>query len=685
MADQMKKDAHPWKAIRDATAGFALTLALLPSSVLVAGTRLGSEADFVVATQDGDNFSLKNHAIGAKWSVTEGKVNSLVVIDRIHGKELHVAVPFAILLGDGSIYDASGLRLTRHPAQHELTPRPEASRLADRLHGEEFDFPLESSDRSLRVVWSLILLDGSSYLRQLVAITAGGQDIPIDRVELIDLALPGAHVSGSVAGSPIVAGNLFAGFEHPLSQSKVTRDRATAWMDRDLPLRADQSITYSSVIGVARAGQMRRDFLAYVERERAHPYRTFLHYNSWYDLGYFTPYDEAGVLDRVNLFGQELTQKRGVKLNSFLFDDGWDNHKSLWRFNDGFPNGFASVKEAAEKYGADPGVWMSPWGGYSNPKKERIEFGRAAGYEIVKDGYALSGPKYYAAFRDVCTNMIRKYGVNQFKFDGTGNVDSVFPGSNFDSDFAAAIHLIGELRATKPDIYINLTTGTWPSPFWLIYADSIWRGGEDDGTAGVGTYRERWITYRDAQTYYHIVQNGPLFPLNSLMLHGMIYAKHRKQLDNDPGNDFRSEIRSYFGTGTKLQEMYITPSLLSDSNWDDLAEAANWSRANAEVLKDTHWIGGDPAWLEVYGWASWTPGKGILVLRNPSDQARVIRIKLQDAFELPSGAAQEYVAKSPWKEDAGQPGIVPRAQQAHEFHLAPFEVLTLDVTPQSIE
>jgi len=673
---------HRWKRIRDATVGFALSLAVLPGSAIASNTQRGLGFGPVIATQAGDGFQLENHAIAAKFLVTEGKVRGVVVTDRLHGTELRVAAPFAILLKDGSIYNANTLELIGHPTKHELTPRPDASRLADRLHGEEFELSLESSDHSLHVVWSLILLDGSSYLRESVAITAIGHDVPISRVELIDLPLPGAHVSGSVAGSPIVAGNLFLGFEHPLSQSKVTGDRVTAWMDRDLPLRSGQSIMYSSVIGVSRAGQMRRDFLAYVERERAHPYRTFLHYNSWYDLGYFTPYDQAGVLDRVNAFGYELTQKRGVKLDSFLFDDGWDNHKSLWKFNDGFPNGFASVKEAAEKYGADPGVWMSPWGGYSNPKKERIEFGKAAGYEIVANGYALSGPKYYDAFRDVCLDMIDKYGVDQFKFDGTGNVDSVFPGSRFDSDFAAAIHLIGELRTAKPDIFINLTTGTWPSPFWLIYADSIWRGGEDDGTAGVGTFRERWITYRDAETYHGIVQNGPLFPLNSLMLHGMIYAKHRKQLDNDPGNDFRNEVRSYFGTGTQLQEMYITPSLLTDANWDDLAEAAKWSRTNAEVLKDTHWIGGDPAWLEVYGWASWTPAKGILVLRNPSDKEKTIRIRLHDAFELPPGAAQEYVAKSPWKEDAGLRALSLRAQQDHEFHLGPFDVLTLDVVPQ---
>ena len=143
---------------------------------------------------------------------------------------------------------------------------------------------------------------------------------------------------GSVDGSPIVAGNLFVGFEHPLSQSKVTGDRATAWIDRDLPLRAGQSVTYSSVIGVAREGQMRRDFLAYLERERAHPYRTFLHYNSLVRPRLLSRRTtEADALDRVNAFGRELTEKRGVKLDSFLFDDGWDNHESLWKFNSGFP------------------------------------------------------------------------------------------------------------------------------------------------------------------------------------------------------------------------------------------------------------------------------------------------------------------------------------------------------------
>src|SRR3569623_640694 len=106
---------------------------------------------------------------------------------------------------------------------------------------------------------------------------------------------------------------------------------------------------------------------------------------------------------------------------------------------------------------------MSPWGGYSKPKQERIAFGKSAGYEIVSGGYALSGPKYYEAFKDVALEMVRKYGVNQFMFDGTGNADSVFKGSKFDSDFSAMILLIGELRAAMAYLFVIVSSWSWLS------------------------------------------------------------------------------------------------------------------------------------------------------------------------------------------------------------------------------
>jgi hypothetical protein len=454
--------------------------------------------------------------------------------------------------------------------------------------------------------------------------------------------------------------------------------RARCFLPRELPLRPESPVTVSSVIGIARPGQMRRDFLAYVERERAHPYRTFLHYNSWYDIGYFSKYSEPEALAVIEAFGTQLARQRGVVLDSFLFDDGWDDPKTLWGFHAGFPDGFTRVREEASRYGAAPGVWLSPWGGYGDPKKARLEYGRREGFETNEGGFALSGPKYYDRFREACMRMVRVYGVNQFKIDGTGNASHAIPGSAFDSDFDAAIHLIEELRAAKPDIYINLTTGTYPSPFWLRYADSIWRGGEDHDFAGVGSDRQQWITYRDGDTYEHVVQRGALFPINSLMLHGMIYARHAKKLDIDPHRDFTSEVRSYFGTGTQLQEMYITP-VLTSSEWDTLAECAKWSRGNAATLVDTHWIGGDPKRLEPYGWASWSSGKGIVTLRNPSDRPQSFGLDVSSAFELPGDAPRSFTARSPWSADSGIAPLRLTAGSASAIALDPFQVVTLEV------
>jgi hypothetical protein len=103
---------------------------------------------------------------------------------------------------------------------------------------------------------------------------------------------------------------------------------------------------------------------------------------------------------------------------------------------------------------------------------------------------------------------------------------------------------------------------------------------------------------------------------------------------------------------------------------------------NAATLADTHWVGGDPRWLEVYGWAAWTPQHAILTLRNPSAQAQEITLDPAQAFELPPRAAQRFIAHSPWAADAGQPAVELVAGQPHTFTLAPFQVLTMDAVPQ---
>ena len=219
----LRTPALSLKALRAVAAISSLTLVLFSLSAFASSSPT-AEADTVIATQAGGRFGIENHAIRATVSVVDGSLRGLIVADREHGTELHFAEPFAILLKDGTILDTNSLKLIRPPERRVLTPRPDASRLAERLHGGKFDFYFENNDHSVRVSWSLILLDGSHYLRQLLTIEAPTRDAAISRVQLIDVRLPAAHVEGSVNGSPIaIARNFFLGFEHPLSQSRVNR------------------------------------------------------------------------------------------------------------------------------------------------------------------------------------------------------------------------------------------------------------------------------------------------------------------------------------------------------------------------------------------------------------------------------------------------------------------------------
>jgi hypothetical protein len=614
----------------------------------------------------------QGEGIAVEIRSAQGHFEGLHVTDELTGRALDLPQAFVLTMKGGAVLRSSAMRVGPLTVS-DLPEGAAASHTPGKSACADFSDPKFPG----QLHWCLLLRDHTGYFRQELTLHASS-DAAIAEVRMLDFNDPGAHVSGTVRGSPIVDASMFFGFEHPLSTAHVDGGRVVAALARVLPLRAGQSTTYSSVVGVAAPGQMRRAVLDYIENERPRAYSPFLHYNSWFDIAYGGAYNETDAIDRIRAFGRELVDQRHVEMNSFLFDDGWDNPNSLWGFNSGFPDGFTKTAAAAEQIHAGIGVWFSPWGGYMERRKERIAYGRAHGYEIIKGGYALSGPKYYQRFEQVCLQMVERYGVNQFKIDGTGNADRVFPGSAFDSDFDAAIHLIQVIRQHKPGIFINLTTGTYPSPFWLFYADSIWRGGDDDGFAGVGSSRQQWITYRDEQTYRNTVERGPLFPINSLMLHGLIYAKLADRLNTDPGHDFPDEVHDYFGTGTQLQEMYITPSLLSSADWDVLAHAAKWARRNADILVDTHWIGGDPGQLQVYGWAAWSPKGWIVTLRNPSDKPQAYTLNLKAALQVPQGTRFGTMASDPF----GKPGAAPARLDPHhaEIRLAPFEVRTFEST-----
>ncbi|UCC99330.1 MAG: hypothetical protein JSW66_05480 [Phycisphaerales bacterium] len=625
---------------------------------------------------------LENEVLSCAWSIVGGRLKPQRLTDRLASAtlELHETECFQLILDDGRIVKASDLQMAGKPRLRRLEPSRTSCRLAERFAGRQIAVILTCSDENLSVKWSAVLRDGSSYVRQEITFEAKNEPIAVKEIVLWELPAAGARVMGTVDGSPVAAGNVFFALENPLSKSRLLQENPNAFrcsLARNVPLMPSQPLRQSSAAGVVPEGQLRRGFLYYLERERAHPYRPFLHYNSWYDIGYRAEkIQPKQFLQVVELFGRELISRRGVTMDSFVLDDGWDNPASLWRFHEGFPDGFAPLKRAVETYDSVLGAWLSPFGGYGEAKQARLKYGREQGFETNKSGFSLAGPKYYSRFREVCVGMIHEYGLNYFKFDGIGTTGRpTGPAPEFVNDMEALMQLIGDLRQAKPDVFINITSGMWTSPFWLWYGDSVWRSGRDWGTHGAGSQRQQQVTYRDKETYHNVVKRSPLHPLNSLMTQGVMFANHGLP---DEADYLAEDIRDFFASGTNCQELYITPSLMTPEHWDALAEAARWSGGNTDVLMDTHWVGGDPAQGQIYGWAAWSKRKGILSLRNPSDKPGVITIDIGKTFELPRGAAQKYSLKSPWKEDLGNEAIVLSAGKEHTFELKPFDVLVFD-------
>ena len=269
---------------------------------------------------------------------------------------------------------------------------------------------------------------------------------------------------------------------------------------------------------------------------------------------------------------------------------------------------------------------------------------------------------------------MREGGVNAFKWDRAG--EGVSP------HFMALLEIAQKLRRQNPDVFINVTVGTWPSPFWLNHVDSTWRmGSADVGWAGKGDDREQWLTFRDGYCHRLFVEASPLYPLNSAMHHGIVHGRaFQGEKVSRSGPDLKNEARSYFANGTMLQELYLTPSMMTPEAWDRVAESAKWAHANADVLRDAHWVGGDPLKLEPYGYAAWSPRQGTLMLRNPDDQPRTITLDAEGVFELPAGAPKIYRLLSPYPDQRIQT-LPLTAGTPQTVTLAPWEVLVFEATP----
>jgi len=625
-----------------------------------------------------NSLSLNNNAIQINWLVNNKDQLQLSGIVNKATKENVLLDPtawFYIDLANNTHLKANDFTVVSQPKAADFIKKGiKGKQLSATLYNKKYDLTIE---------WEAQLSDNANYIRQHVSIQTK-DTIRIAKIGLVNIPSSNRFKpSGVVAGSPLIGESIFCAIEHPLSENDTT-ESISLFIRRFEPISKNKTLELSAIWGVSPENQLRRSFLYYLERERAVPYRQQLHYNSWYDISWIDrKMDEELCLDRITMFGDSLIVKRNVNMNAFLFDDGWDNNKSLWQFNDGFPNGFSNMLKLAKKYNSSLGVWISPWGGYDEAKKQRLLYGeqQRPPFETNANGFSLSGKNYYKRFFDVAESFVTKQGVTMFKFDGVGAGDgSEGANTSYEKDIDALLKLIPDLRSIKPDLYFSLTVGTWPSPYWLFYGDAIWRNGWDTGMSGKGSKRQQWINFRDKEAYQNIVKRGSLYPLNAIMYHGICIADNGVPDSLDMNDkDIEDEIWSFFGSGTSLQELYVNPHKLNTNNWNCLAKAIKWAKSNEDIMADTHWVGGDPGAGEIYGYASWSPKKAVLTLRNPSEKKQSILINVMETFEIPANFKK--VSYNFYDVKSGDLKNPVKSGKLIQIELQPFEVKVFNALP----
>lgn len=460
-------------------------------------------------------------------------------------------------------------------------------------------------------------------------------------------------------GSPVAftsgRAGAFAGIESPLATALLSETgRFSCYQVVGEKIGPEWQEYDSLVIGMSPDNYVKLWFKKYLETIKAAPAKPYLLYNSWYDVRSpeYTdrPEDvmnETNVMRIINDFKREMYEERGLKLDAFVLDDGWDIYKSDWVLRpEEFPNGLKPISDALAELDADLGIWFGPTGGYSK-RQWRIEWMREHGYETVNDQFCVAGSTYKDLLLRRTTEFTRDHGVGFFKWDGIqfscseeghGHPVGIYSRA---AVMDAVIELCEANRAIDPDVYLNITSGTWLSPWWLRYANQIWMQGYDYGYADVPSIskRDAAITYRDVVLYEDFIEQNSWFPISHLMTHGIIKG-HLQKLggEAEPLDKFTDNALLYFARGVSMYELYISPNLLTDGEWEAIAKSIRWAKANFDTLKQTEMIGGDPGEGEAYGYAHFAGDRGIVALRNPGIEKKSISFVLDPAHGFAADA-----------------------------------------------
>jgi hypothetical protein len=547
------------------------------------------------------------------------------------------------------------------------------------------------------------LAEGDFFLRKQLTVRSVGRNTHfVEEVALESMTLPGATFEHGGFGQPLYAGDLFLGVEYPGGYNTASHGAVRLWYYGGQTTSNVAFTTERAVVGAGAAGPVRDAFMQYVGRIRSGPVRPVTVFNTWYDMQNET-LTETSARERMATLKAKLLDPFGLRLDSFVLDDGWDTHDKLWTIHPvKFHGDFRPLVKSLTEQGSSLGLWYGPIGGYGEGRKERLATGRRDGYEITTGGryFCLAGTQYHELFKRNVLDMVQRYQVTHFKFDGLpfgcndpshGHLMGIH---SREAHLRAFIDILKAIRNEDRRVFLNITTSMWLSPWWLQYTDVVFMGGLDYGflnNVPALTEREKAITYRDKVLYDGFRKHAYQFPQNSLMTIGIIKGTlgHEGGLGETLASFTNNAIMNY-SRGVMMTELYLSPAIINAAEWRALGGVMKWGQANADVLlHDSRFVGGDPGERSVYGYSHFREGRGIVTLRNPVIEPQTFKLALDESAGVPEGG-RSYHARIIYPFTETLPGeyrykdTASLTLEGHEVQVVEFSADALPPSPTAV-
>jgi len=537
---------------------------------------------------------------------------------------------------------------------------------------------------------------GGSYVRKQIYLRASPPEMP--RLVRADLdnwkgirrlwrSLTGDRFR--YGSHPIFCESLWAGVEFVAAFNEYGPD---GFILRSRPggLRLDDEWRplVSTVVGIAEPGKVRAAFLCYIDDIRLAPPRLVACYNSWWTLPLRIGHTELVAL--AQQLADELWKRHGVFFDIFTIDEGWTDPQSIWEIDrKNLPEGFQPLRTVVERAGGRLGLWMSPSSIY--PRSLDYEWAEKNGIVVIRakpghwhrTGVSLADPAYRERTKRQLERLIREWGLAHIKFDGfIAREDKphhdLLPGEDSLEPLARhALELMEVAKKANPELITEPTFlnsySNYISPWILKYSDTVWANSGGDLPAGIGPAPEYRESHTNARECYIFASLDEVWlPQSALQYFDIVHC--------DPAEGFANHAAMAFGRGRSFLSSYINPRFMTADDWRIYAGLLRWARRNQEILRNTVVLRSRVERGDPYAYAHWLGMRGLIAVRNPSNESKEYALDLRAAEAPPELAEAVCYTQYPYRRGIAA-GLSARSTLV--LRLAPWELLFLEILPRA--